>query len=282
MATINSSSVSGTCRVIRPASKLPALDFGEIWRSRELLYSLTMRDLKIRYKQTVLGAAWAIIQPLLLMVVFSMVFGRFARLNSEGSPYPLFAYCGLLAWQLFAQSVTGASGSLVQNDNLVTKVYFARILLPASMVCAALVDFTINFLLFLLMICYYGVHPSVARLFLLPAAILLALTAGLGVGLWLCALNVRYRDVRYTLAFLIQLGLFATPVAYSSTLVPLPLRPLYAINPMVGVIEGFRSVFLGSPVPWTSMLLSIVVSTIIFISGLWYFRVTEDGFADLI
>jgi lipopolysaccharide transport system permease protein len=210
---------------------------GELWEYRELLYFLTWRDIKVRYKQTVLGAAWAIIQPLFMMLVFSLFFGKLAGVPSDGIPYPVFTFCGLLPWQLFAYSVTQAGNSLVGSQNLITKVYFPRLVVPISAVLGGVVDFAIAFLLLLAMIFYYGIVPG-WQMVALPGLVLLAVLTALGVGLWLSALNVQYRDVRYTIGFMVQFWLFATPVAYPSSIVPEKWRVLYALNPMVGVVDG--------------------------------------------
>jgi lipopolysaccharide transport system permease protein len=227
----------------------------ELWEYRELLYFLTWRDIKVRYKQTVLGAAWAVIQPLFMMLVFSLFFGKLAGLPSDGIPYPVFAFCGLLPWQLFANSLTQASNSLVGSQNLITKVYFPRLVVPISAVLGGLVDFAIAFVLLLGMMFYYGIVPG-WQIVVLPGLVLLVVLASLGVGLWLSALNVQYRDVRYTISFLVQFWLFATPVAYPSSIVPEKWRVLYALNPMVGVVDGFRWALLGSDTLSAPMVLA--------------------------
>ncbi|HLE62706.1 MAG TPA: ABC transporter permease, partial [Pyrinomonadaceae bacterium] len=218
---------------IRPATGWAAIGFRELWEYRELLYFLTWRDVKVRYKQTALGAAWAIIQPLFMMVVFSLFFGRLAKVPSDGIPYPVFAFCALLPWQLFAHALTESSNSLVANERLITKVYFPRLVVPISAVLGGLVDFAIAFVILLLMMPYYGIVPTWA-IVTLPGFILMAVLTALGVGLWLSALNVQYRDVRYTINFLIQFWLFATPVAYPSSLIPERWRAFYGLNPMAG------------------------------------------------
>lgn len=259
-----------------------ALQLAELWAYRELVYFLIWRDIKVRYKQTVLGAAWAIIQPFFAMVVFSIFFGRLGKIPSDGLPYPIFAYCALLPWQLFAHALTESSNSIVANERLVTKVYFPRLAIPIAAVVAGLVDFGIAFSILLLMMAYYGIVPT-AAIVAFPFFLALALTAALGVGLWLSALNVQYRDVRYTLSFLTQLWLFATPVVYPSSLVPEAWRPLYGLNPMVGVVEGFRWALLGAPAPDPMMLVaSAVASGVVLVGGLFYFRRMERVFADLV
>ncbi len=268
--------------LIRPQSGWTAAGLKELWEYRELLYFLTWRDIKVRYKQTVLGAAWAIIQPFFMMVVFSLFFGYLARLPSDGVPYPIFAYCALLPWQLFAHALTESSNSLVANERLITKVYFPRLVVPISAVLGGLLDFAIAFVILLLMMAYYGVRPTWA-IVTLPAFLLLAMLTALGVGLWLSALNVKYRDVRYTITFLIQFWLFATPVAYSSSIVPARWRAVYGLNPMAGVVEGFRWALLGkSTGPGALLAVSVAVVILILIGGLYYFRRMEAEFADVV
>jgi lipopolysaccharide transport system permease protein len=273
--------------------KLPTLHIGpptgwaplavrELWEYRELLYFLTWRDIKVRYKQTALGAAWAVIQPLFMMLVFSLFFGKLGGMKSDGFPYPVFTFCALLPWQLFAQALAGSSSSLVANEGLITKVYFPRLIVPISAVMSGLVDFIISLAVLLLMMAYYRIVPGWAVL-TLPLFIVLAVLTALGVGLWLSALNVQYRDVRYTLTFLTQFWLFATPVAYSSAIVPEKWRPLYGLNPMVGVVEGFRWALLGKAGgPGVMLWVSVLVVLLILVSGLFYFRRMEQTFADLV
>lgn len=275
------SSVSSVAR-IDPPSAWPAIGLGELWEYRELLYFLTWRDIKVRYKQTVLGAAWAVIQPLFMMLVFSLFFGKLAGVPSDGIPYPVFTFCGLLPWQLFAYSVTQASNSLVGSQNLITKVYFPRLVVPISAVLGAVVDFAIAFVLLLVMMFYYGIVPG-WQMVALPGLVLLAVLVALGVGLWLSALNVQYRDVRYTIGFLVQFWLFATPVAYPSSIVPEKWRVLYALNPMVGVVDGFRWALLGKPEsPGVPLLISVIVVFLLLFGGLYYFRRMEQQFADIV
>jgi len=247
--------------LIRPASSWSSIGLKELWEYRELLYFLVWRDVKVRYKQTALGAAWAIIQPLMMMVVFSLFFGYLARVPSDGIPYPIFTFCALLPWQLFAHALTESSNSLVANERLITKVYFPRLVVPIAAVLGGMVDFAVAFAILLVMMLYYGIVPTWA-LVTLPPFILLAIMTALGVGLWLSALNVQYRDVRYTIGFLIQFWLFATPVAYSSSIVPERWRPLYGLNPMAGVVEGFRWALLGKPEP-PGALLAVSVAVVI-------------------
>ena len=267
---------------IRPPEAWASLGLKELWEYRELLYFLTWRDIKVRYKQTVLGAAWAIIQPIFMMVVFSLFFGRLAGVSSDSIAYPIFVFCALLPWQLFAHALTESSNSLVANQQLITKVYFPRLVVPISSVLGGLLDFAIAFLILLLMMGYYGIRPTWAVV-TVPGFILLAIAAALGVGLWLSALNVKYRDVRYTINFLTQLWLLATPVAYPSSLIPVRWRPLYGLNPMAGVVEGFRWALLGKTQrPGALLFVSVVAVILILVGGLYYFRRMEAQFADVV
>jgi lipopolysaccharide transport system permease protein len=267
---------------IRPPTGWASLGLRELWEYRELLYFLTWRDIKVRYKQTALGAAWAIIQPFFMMVVFSLFFGKLGGMKSDGLPYPVFVYCALLPWQLFAFALTESSNSLVGNQNLITKVYFPRLVVPISAVLGGLIDFAIAFVILLGMMAYYRIVPGVAIL-TLPLFILLAIMTALGVGLWLSALNVQYRDVRYTIGFLTQFWLFATPVAYPSSIVPAPWRALYGLNPMAGVVEGFRWALLGKADPPGALLaVSVAAVIVLLVGGLHYFRRMERTFADIV
>ena len=266
---------------IDPPSGWTSIGFRELWDYRELLYFLTLRDVKVRYKQTALGAAWAVIQPLFMMVVFSLFFGRLAKVPSDGIPYPIFTFCALLPWQLFAHALTESSNSLVANERLITKVYFPRLVVPMAAVLGGLVDFAVAFVILLGMVFYYGIVPTWA-IVTLPAFILLAIMTALGVGLWLSALNVKYRDVRYTINFLIQFWLFATPVAYPSSIVPERWRALYGLNPMAGVVDGFRWALLGKQPPGAMLAVSVGVVIVILIAGLYYFRRMEQEFADVV
>ncbi len=268
--------------VIQPSKGLISLKLKELWDYRELLYFLIWRDIKIRYKQTVLGAAWAILQPLLTMIVFTIFFGRLAGVPSDGIPYPVFSFAALLPWQLFARALTESSNSLVGNQGLITKVYFPRLVIPMSAVLAGLVDFAISFVVLLIMMVYYGIIPNI-HILTLPLFLLLAIATALAVGLWLSALNVIYRDVRHTIPFLVQFWLFLTPIAYPTSLVPEQWRTLYGLNPMVGVVEGFRWALLGKeggvgPV----VLASALVVAVLLVGGLFYFRRMEKTFADVI
>ena len=268
--------------IIRPPKGWASIGFKELWEYRELLYFLTWRDIKVRYKQTVLGAAWAIIQPFFMMVVFSLFFGYLARVPSDGIPYPIFTYCALLPWQLFAHALGESSNSLVANERLITKVYFPRLVVPLSAVLGGLVDFVIAFVILLGMMAYYHIAPTI-MIFTLPLFVLLAIMTALAVGLWLSALNVQYRDVRYTITFITQFWLFATPVAYSSSLVPERWRWLYGLNPMAGVVEGFRWALLGKTEgPGAMLYISIGVVVLLLVGGLYYFRRMEQTFADVV
>lgn len=272
---------------IAPSRTWVPLHLGELWEYRELLYFLVWRAIRVRYKQTMLGIAWAVIQPVLTMVVFTLVFGRLAGMSSDGAPYPVFTYCALLPWQLFAFSLTESSNSLVTNQQLITKVYFPRLIVPIASVCVGLVDFALSFVVLLLMMVYYGIHPHAAA-WTLPVWVLLALLTALAGGLWFSALNVRYRDVRYTVPFLTNIWLFATPVAYSLSevlgkITSPALRRLYALNPMVGVVQGFRWALLGqSRSSGTAVAISAAAVLVILVGGLFYFRRTERTFADVV
>ena len=268
--------------LITPPSRWIPLELSELWQYRELLYFLVWRDIKVRYKQTALGAAWAVMQPLFMMVVFSLFFGRLAKVPSDGIPYPVFTFCALIPWQLFANALTESSNSLIGNQNLITKVYFARLVIPIAAVLSGLLDFLIAFTILLGMMLYYGIVPG-WPIVALPAFILLAILTALAVGLWLSALNVQFRDVRYTMNFLVQFWLFATPVAYPSSIVPEQWRALYGINPMVGIVEGFRWALLGKSQPPGAMLwVSVLVVSALLVGGLYYFRRMEQEFADIV
>jgi lipopolysaccharide transport system permease protein len=268
--------------IIRPSKGWVSIRLDELWEYRELLYFLIWRDIKIRYKQTALGAAWAVIQPLFTMIVFSLFFGRLANVPSDGIPYPIFAYCALLPWTFFAGALDRAGNSLVGNSNLLTKVYFPRLVIPLSAVLAGMLDFGIAFVVLVGMMLYYGITPTRA-VFTLPLFLLLALLTALSVGLWLSALNVQYRDVRYTIPFLTQFWLFASPVAYAASLVPDRWRVLYGLNPMTGVIEGFRWALLGKQsAPGAMLGISVFVVLVMLLGGLLYFRRMERTFADIV
>ena len=266
---------------ITPPTRWWILPFGELWDFRELVYFFVWRDIKIRYKQTAIGAAWAILQPFLTMLVFTLFFGTLAHIPSEGLPYPIFYYSALLPWMYFAASLQNATNTIVENQRLVTKVYFPRLALPLSAVLSGLADFGVSFLMFLAMLIYYGTRISAAVIWL-PVFLLLAVLTALGVGLWLSALNAMYRDVRYVVPFLVQFWMFASPVVYPSSLVPQKWRWLYGLNPMAGVIEGFRwSLGRGNP-PGRLVLVSTGVMILILLSGIAYFQKMETTIADVV
>lgn len=266
---------------IEPTRKLFSLRLKELWYFRELLFFLTWRDIKIRYQQTILGFIWAILQPFLTMVVFSLFFGALGKIPSEGVPYPIFNYTALLPWQFFEQAINVSTNSLVTNSNMVTKVYFPRLFVPIAGVFSGLVDFGIAFLVLIAMMVYYRINPTSGAL-LLPLFLLLAFITAMGVSLWMSALNVKYRDVRYIVPFLARFWFFATPIAYPSTLLSEPWRTLYGLNPMVGVVEGFRWALLGTQPPQSMIFLSAIIAILLFFSGLFYFNHTEKTFADVI
>ena len=282
MNVINEPETSKT--IIQPSKGWKIVDLKELIRSRELLFFMTWRDLKVRYKQTVLGVAWAIIQPVMTMVVFSIFFGGLARVPSDGIPYPLFSLAGLLPWQLFENSLRNASRSLVTNRNMITKIYFPRVVLPLSSVLACIVDFFVAVPILIFMMIYYHYSPNI-YLLLIPFYILLTIITSLGVALWFSAMDVLYRDIGYIIPFICQLWMYLTPIAYGSGMISNPkLQFIYNLNPMVGVVNGFRSSLLGvyNTVPIQSIVFSSVISILILISGLIYFRRMEKQFADLI
>ena len=271
-----------TKTVIKPSRGWVPLRLRDLWEYRELLYFLTWRDIKVRYKQTVLGATWAIIQPVFTMVVFSLFFGRLAKIPSDGIPYPIFAYAALVPWTFFANGLSQSSNSLVGSAELITKVYFPRLIIPVSSILSGLIDFAIAFAVFILMALYYGIYPTTSIL-LLPFFLLLGLSTALGLGLWLSALNVRFRDVRYIIPFLTQFWLFATPIAYPSSLLSEPWKTIYGVNPMVGVVEGFRWALLGTETaPGAMIFVSSLVALCLLVSGVFYFKRVEKYFTDVI
>lgn len=268
--------------VVEPPSRFVRLNLYDLWEYRELLYFLVWRDIKVRYKQTALGAGWAILQPVMTMVVFSVFFGRLAKVPSDGVPYPVFAFTALVPWQLFAFALTESSNSLVSNQNLITKVYFPRLMVPIASVVGGLVDVAIAFVVLLGLMLWYGITPTRA-VAVLPLFVLLAVVTALAVGLWLSTLNVKFRDVRYTIPFLTQFWLFVTPVAYPSSLVPQPWRTWYGLNPMAGVVEGFRWALLGkSGSPGSLLWVSVGAVLLLLAGGLIYFRRMEGEFADVV
>lgn len=269
--------------VISSKPPLLGIDFAELWRYRELFWSLAWRSILVRYKQTVVGIAWALIRPILTIIVFTVIFGRLAGFSSEGAPYPLLVFCAVLPWQFFANSLTGSSESVVAHAGMITKVYFPRLVIPASAVISGIIDFLLASIVFAGLMIWYGVIPGL-RILLLPGFLLMAFAAALGAGLWLSALNVRFRDVRHIVPFLVQLGLYVSPVGFSSAVIPERWRFLYALNPMVGVIDGFRWCVLGQDISmhWTGFWLSAGMVTLMFFGGLVFFARTERTFADVI
>lgn len=275
---------------IRPSRGWTSLQLSELWRFRELIYFLIWRDVKVRYKQTLLGASWAVLQPVLTMVVFTIFFGKLGKIPSDDVPYPIFSFTALLPWGLFSKAISDAGRSMVANRNMITKIYFPRLAIPLSSVLSGLVDFSIAFLVLIGMVLYYNYAPNstynivlTPAILLLPLFVLLALVTSLGVGLWLSALNVNYRDINYVLPFLTQLWFFLTPIVYPSSLLSTNFQLVYALNPMVGVVNGFRWSLLGIDygLPVT-FLISSVVAVLLLTSGLFYFRRMERTFADLI
>jgi lipopolysaccharide transport system permease protein len=267
---------------IVPTQGWAALRLKELWAYRELLYFLVWRDVKVRYKQTALGAIWAILQPVFTMVVFSLFFGRLGKMPSDGLPYPLFSFAALVPWTYFSHGLSQASNSLVGSANLIKKVYFPRLAIPIASVASGLIDFALAFLVLLGMMLYYGILPG-SKVIVLPLLLLLTLVTSLGVSLWLSALNVHFRDVRHVIPFLTQLWLFSTPIAYPSSLLSEPWRTVYSINPMVGVVEGFRWALLGTDTaPGPMIIVSSVAAVVILVSGVFYFRRLEKTFADVV
>jgi len=267
--------------VIKPQKGWRFLNWRDIWRYRELLYFLTWRDVKVRYKQTVLGILWAFIQPFLKMVVFSVIFGSLAKMDSEGFPYPIFLYAGLLPWQFFSSSLSRSGQSVVGSANLITRVYFPRLIIPLASVGAVLVDFAISFAILVGLMLYFGVVPTLATLMVVPLALLTVFTA-LGVGTFLSALNVAYRDFRYVIPFMVQIWMFLTPVIYPVTIVPEKWRWLLFLNPMCGIVDAYRSAILGKPFDWANIGISFATATLGFLVGVLYFRKIETQFADIV
>lgn len=268
---------------IAPSKGWVPLKLKDLWEYRELLYFLVWRDIKVRYKQTALGATWAIIQPFFTMVVFSIFFGHLAKVPSDNIPYPLFSFAALVPWTFFANGLSQSSNSLVGSGTLITKVYFPRLIIPLAAVFSGIVDFVLAFLVLLGMMVYYGLFPTTINVLWLPLFLLLALTTSLGVGLWLSALNVEYRDVRYIVPFITQFWMLATPIGYPSSLLQQPWRTLYGLNPMVGVAEGFRWALLGTnTAPGPIIAVSSAAAVLILVTGAFYFRRMEKTFADLV
>ena len=267
---------------IEPSSGWVPLSLKDLWEYRELLYFLTWRNIKVRYKQTVLGASWAILQPFFSMVVFSLFFGKLAGLDSDGLPYPIWNFAALVPWTFFANGVTNSSNSLIGNQNLIKKVYFPRLVVPISTVLSGAVDFVLAFIVLLGMMAVFNVVPTADVVWLIPLLIL-AFVTSLGAGLWFSALNVQFRDVRFTIPFIVQFWMFATPIVYSSTLLPQPWRTLYGINPMAGVVEGFRWALLGTDTrPGPMIIVSSVSAILLLVGGLYYFKRLEKSFADVV
>jgi lipopolysaccharide transport system permease protein len=278
--TITPSTIHKT--IIEPKKGWQFIDFKELKQYRDLFYFLVIRDIKVKYKQTVLGGLWAIIQPFFAMVVFTLFFGKLAKIPSDGIPYPIFNYTAMVAWTYFATSITGAGNSLIGNTNLISKVYFPRLIVPLSPVLAGLLDFFIAFVVLIGMMFYFHIYPTIMVLFVPFLVILMVLTAG-GVGMILAALNVKYRDIRFTIPFLVQLWMFASPIIYPASMIPEKYRLFYALNPMTGIIEGFRSVLLETVAfPFEMILISSIISITIFTAGLFYFKQMERYFADII
>ncbi|MFY9607542.1 MAG: ABC transporter permease [Blastocatellia bacterium] len=266
---------------IRPSGKWVGLDLSSLWPYRELLYFLMWRDVKVRYKQTLLGAAWAIIQPLFAMAIFTLFFGKLAGVPSDGIPYPIFAYAGLLPWMFFSNAVTNSGNSLVGSSNLITKVYFPRMIIPAAAVGAGLIDFAIALLILVVLMIYYGVAVSL-NLLMFPVLVALTMLLALGVGMLMSGLNVKYRDVRHALPFVIQLWMFATPIVYPASLVPQKWRLVYALNPLTGIIEGYRSSLFGARFDWATLGTSAAITIAILIYSAYSFRRMEKSFADVV
>lgn len=267
---------------IRPSRGWTALHLRDVWEYRELLYFLVWRDVKVRYKQTLLGVLWVALQPLATTIVFTLIFGNLAKMPSDNLPYAVFALAGLLPWNYFAGAIGKGGGSLVGSANLISKVYFPRLIIPLSSVLGGLVDFAITFVLLVALMFWYGYYPALSWL-LLPLFLLLAIATALGVSLWLSALNVQYRDVGYLIPFLVQLWFFATPVVYPQSLIPAPWNIVYALNPMVGVVEGFRWALFGrGSAPGPALLLSIAVVLVVLVTGLYVFKRMERTFADVV
>ncbi|MGL5875981.1 MAG: ABC transporter permease [Xenococcaceae cyanobacterium] len=272
-----------TTETIIEAGRTETQYWKDIWRYRELLYFLAWRDILVRYKQTIIGIAWALIRPLLAMIISTIVFGNLANLPSEGVPYPILVFAAMLPWQFFSNSLAECSNSLINNSQLISKVYFPRLIVPASTIVVSFVDFLISGTILLALMAWYDFLPS-WRIVTLPLFIIIAFAAAMGGGLWLAALNVKYRDFRHIVPFIVQFGFYISPVAYSSTVVPAKWRLLYSLNPIVGVIDGFRWAILGgnSRIYLPGFFLSLVVVALFLISGIWYFRKTERTFADVI
>ena len=274
---------TNTRELVIKAGRTESQYWQDLWRYRELFYFLAWRDILVRYKQTAIGIVWALIRPFLTMVVFTVVFGNLAKLPSEGAPYPILVFAAMLPWQFFSNALSESSNSLINNSNLISKVYFPRLIVPASAVIVSFVDFLISGMILLALMAWYNFVPD-WRILTLPFFIMIAFVASMGAGLWLAALNVKYRDFRYIVPFIVQFGLYVSPVGFTSSIVPEKWRLLYSVNPMVGVIDGFRWAILGgeSRLYWPGFTLSVGLVVLLFASGIWYFRKMERRFADVI
>ena len=270
-------------RIIRPKTGFVPINFGEIWRYRELFWFLALRDILVRYKQTVIGIAWAVIQPILIMLVFTVIFGKLAKLPSDGIPYPILTFVAVLPWNFFSNALTQSSNSLVAGTALISKVYFPRLIIPTSSVISGIIDFGISFVILVGLMVWYKIKITFT-IFLLPLFLLLAVVTALGAGYWLSALNVRYRDVKYAVPFFVRMGLYISPVGFLSSVVPERYQLFYSLNPMVGVIDGFRWCLLGGKIVpyWPGLFLSVFLAICLFVSGLFYFKKAERAFADVI
>ena len=270
-------------RIIRPKSGFISIDFAELWRYRELFWFLALRDILVRYKQTVIGIAWAVIQPVLIMIVFTVIFGKVAKLPSNGIPYPILTFVALLPWQFFSDTLTQSSQSVVGNAGMISKIYFPRLIIPTCTVISGMVNFAISFVILIGLMFWYHVVPN-ANVFLLPMFFILGAATALGAGLWFSALNVKYRDVKYVVPFIVRMGLYISPVGFLSSVVPEKYQLLYSLNPMVGVIDGFRWCLLGGKVVpyWPGFWLSVFIVVVILVTGAYYFRRMERTFADVI
>jgi lipopolysaccharide transport system permease protein len=268
-------------KTITPRRGWLSINWAEIWRYRELLYFLTWRDVKVRYKQTTLGILWAFIQPFMKLVVFSVIFGRLAKIDSEGFPYPIFLYAGLLPWQFFSEALNRSSTSVLGSGGLLTKVYFPRLIIPIASVGGCLVDFVIEFAILFGLMIYYGVAPSLGLLWVMPLTVMTILAA-LGAGILFSSLTVRFRDFRYVLPFLVQIWMYVTPVIYPVTIIPQKWQWIILLNPMSGIVDAYRSAILGKAIAWGQLSLSLTIAAVVFLFGLYYFRKMESEFADIV
>jgi lipopolysaccharide transport system permease protein len=268
--------------VIQPAPRWPGINFGEVWANRELLLFLVWRDIKVQYAQTALGAAWAVVQPLLTMVIFTVIFGRLAKIPSDGAPYSVFTLAALIPWTYFSNAFSAASASLVTGTNLITKVYFPRLIIPVVSVLSGLVNFAVSSAVLAVMMAWYHVTPALIAIPMIPALVLLTIVTATGVGCWLAAIYIQYRDVRHIVPFIVQIWMYISPIVYPLSLVPERYRTLYALNPMAGIIQTFRVILLRTgDVPWGTLGISTIVGVALFVSGALYYRRTEHVFADV-